>query len=248
MVKTNPSHLKEKYKLLSEKLDRELLKISFKENKENIVYLPDLIKKQNVEMVIKYKENAYLRESVALNLIKAAKYFKNKNFTLELESAYRSINEQKKRFISRYASIKKKYPNKPKSELLKLANTYTAGILILAAHTAGAAVDVLLKDWKNSSLDFGTDYLNGDEKSVTDYPNLSKKVKANRKILKKGMEKFGFTNYPFEYWHYSIGDVFAAYFNKQKYAKYGPVNYDMKKNITIFSNNKKDLYKFFKIR
>jgi len=53
MVKTNPSHLKEKYKLLSEKLDRELLKISFKENKENIVYLPDLIKKQRTILSLK---------------------------------------------------------------------------------------------------------------------------------------------------------------------------------------------------
>ena len=142
--------------------------------------------------------------------------------------------------------MKNSFPEKPRSELLKLANTYTAGIPILAAHTGGAAIDVTLLDKNGKLLDFGVPYPHGDIESITDYPNFSKKVKGNRKILKDGMEKYSFINYPFEYWHYSIGDVCATYLSGKKFAKFGPVNYNFKNERAVFPKQKKDYTHFLK--
>jgi D-alanyl-D-alanine dipeptidase len=184
---------------------------------------------------------------VAQNLIKTAQYFNNLGFTLKIESAYRSLDKQQKLFIERYLSMKMSFPNKPNIQLLRLANTYTAGIPLLAAHTAGAAVDVLLLNKDGKLLDFGVQYPYGNIESITGYPNLSKKVKENRMLLKNGMEKYGFINYPFEYWHYSIGDVCATYLTNKKYAMYGPVDYDLKNKKIVIQKLKTYLNTYFNI-
>lgn len=240
--------LQRAYSQKSKSFDKKLLNIPLRECGEELLYLPNLSEKYGVNIIFNNKEtaSALLRKSAAILLMQAARCFNQHGFSLKVESAYRSLDNQKNKFIKRYQSMKGSFPGKSKSELLKLANTYTAGIPILAAHTAGAAVDTTLLDKNGNFLDFGAPYMHGDIESVTDYPNFPKKVKENRKILKEGMEKFGFINYPFEYWHYSIGDVCAAYLTSQKYAKFGPVNYDFKKK-TILPNRSVELYKFFDI-
>lgn len=231
----------------SEEFDKKLLKLPLKENGEEFLSLTALSKKYKTKIIFTNKDDAFLRKSVAEAFVQAAKYFNHKGLVLKVESAYRSLNEQKKRFIARYKAMKKAFPKKSKTSLLKLANTYTAGIPILAAHTAGAAVDVSLLDANGKLLDFGVAYPHGGIESATNYPHLPKKVTANRKLLKEGMEKYGFINYPFEYWHYSIGDVAAAYLTGQKYAKYGPINYNIKTGKVIIPKLKKSLRSFLKI-
>lgn len=247
MVNNTFQLLQKKYSQKSKRFDKKLLKIPLKETGEKFLSLSALSKKHEVKIIFANKKNAFLRKSVAECLIQAAKYFNEKGFTLKIESAYRSLNEQKKRFIARYKSMKKFFPKKSKAELLTLANTYTAGIPILAAHTGGAAVDVVLLDINGKLLDFGVPYPHGDIESVTDYSNLSKKVIENRKLLKEGMGKYCFTNYPFEYWHFSIGDVCAAHVTGKKYAKFGPVNYNFETGKIVYMKDKKELYQYFTI-
>lgn len=235
------------YIFQSEDFDEKLLKIPLKEIGEEFLSLTALSKKHKIKVVFTNKDSAFLRKSVAEAFVQAAKYFNNKGLVLKIESSYRSLNEQKKRFIARYKAMKKSFPDKSNASLLKLANTYTAGIPILAAHTGGAAVDVTLLDTNGKLLDFGVAYPYGGIESATNYPHLPEKVAANRKLLKEGMEKYGFINYPFEYWHYSIGDVAAAYLTGQKYAKYGPVNYNIETGKVIITKLKKSLRLFFKI-
>lgn len=247
MVNDDFQLLQKKYNQMSKKFDQELLKIPLEEAGEGFLFLPDLSKKNNVNIIFSEKERAFLRKSIAELLVQVAKYFYKKGYVLKIESAYRSLDEQKKRFNARYKSMRESFPEKSKAELLKHANTYTAGIPLLAAHIGGAAVDVTLLDKNRKLLDFGVPYPHGGIESATDYPNLSKLVVENRKILKNGMKKFGFVNYPFEYWHYSIGDVCAAHVTGQKYAKFGPVNYKFETGTVVFPENKKDLYSFFNV-
>ncbi len=236
--------LQKKYRRLSDKFERALLKIGLKESGEELVSLVELKNKSST--LNKDSNGAFLRKSVADQLMLAADYFFEQGLSLKLESSLRSLEEQQVRFITRYNLVKSAYPQKSREELLKMANTYTAGIPILAAHTAGAAVDVTLLDQKGTALDFGVPYRHGDIESITDYPHVSKKVKENRKLLKEGMKNFGFVNYPFEYWHYSIGDVCAAHLTGQKYAKFGPVNYNPESNKTSFPKITNAFYTFFK--
>lgn len=247
MTSKNFQLLQFKYSKKSKELDKKLLKMPINENHEELIYLPPLFKKNNVHILLNKNsgESFYLRKSVAVLLIKAARYFDRLGYTLKLESSFRSLKDQKERFIKRYAEMEKTFPNKGKEELLKLTNIYTAGIPILAAHTAGAGVDVILLNKLSKTLDFGCPYKHGDIESVSSYANISRRAKENRKILKKGMEKFGFVNYPFEYWHFSIGDVCAAFLTRQKCAKFGPIEYDYKKEKIIQPKSKMDLYNFF---
>lgn len=238
--------LQKKYQSASNLFDKKLLKIKFKECGEEFSDLKLLAKKQKVKIVFTNKDN-YLRAGVAQALLKAAEYFNKMGYTLKVESTYRSLEEQKQRFTARYLEMKNKFPEKTKDELLQAANTFTAGVPIFAAHTAGAGVDVTLLDLQNNPLEFGVPYKFGGIESITDYPHLSKKVKSNRKLLNDSLEKFGFINYPFEYWHYNIGDVCAAYIKHQRFAKYKPVNYKIKENRMTYMEDDKELYTHFKI-
>ncbi|MEK7095990.1 MAG: M15 family metallopeptidase [Patescibacteria group bacterium] len=238
--------LQQEYSQRSERFDVELLKIPILESGEKLIVLTELSEKSTGSIIIGDIENTLIRETLGTAMMYAAEHFNEQGLVLKVESAYRSLDEQRRRFIKRYQSMEANFPDKTEAELLTLANTYTAGIPILAAHTAGAAVDVTLLDKNGQLLDFGVPYNYGDIESITDFPHLSDEVKQNRKILKNGMEKFGFVNYPFEYWHYSIGDVCAAHLTGQKYAKFGPVNYNPESNKTSFPKITNAFYTFFK--
>jgi D-alanyl-D-alanine dipeptidase len=189
--------------------------------------LKDIFFENNVKISFNISSSLlYLRKSVANSLLQAAEYFQLLGYTLRLESAYRTVSHQKQLFQRRYTLIKSEYPDYSHQKLIEMANTYTAGVPILAAHTAGAAVDVLLQNTDGLLINFGAPYPHGGIESTTDYPKLSKEARQNRQTLKDGMEKFGFINYPFEYWHYSIGDVCAAYLSGQKSSIYMPLDYD----------------------
>lgn len=223
-MKINRQKLQSDYARQSVEFDKELLTIDIRDKNEPLVYLPDQLKGKQVKFAPGC--SPYLRQSVAKALLVAVKEFNDRGFTLHVKSAYRSLTDQKNRFEARYQSIKAQNPRLKQAEIIERANTYTAGIPALAAHTGGAAVDVVLTGPDGRLLDFGAPYRHGDIESITDFPELSKQVKLNRQLLKEVMEAAGFSNYPFEYWHYSLGDVCAAYLKGQDSAVYGPLYFD----------------------
>lgn len=242
--------MQQKTRLDSEAFDKKLLLMSIQPKNENFLDLKTLSRKTDTHIIFTAPQHNtiyFLRETVALSLMKAAKYFSGLGFTLNVESAYRSVSMQKKLFTKRYESFKKNNPGKTKEELLHMANTYTAGIPVLAAHCAGAAADVTLLDTHGQPVDFGVPYPYGGSEAATLFPGFSQNVKKNRKILKDGMEKFGFTNYPFEYWHYSVGDVCAAFIRGQKNAIYGPVEFDPTTGFMHYAVDEKDQRRYFDI-
>ena len=44
------------------------------------------------------------------------------------------------------------------------------------------------------------------EQSWVDYPSISEKQKKNRQLLQAVMTKYGFRNYPKEWWHFTLRD------------------------------------------
>jgi len=208
----------------SKQLDKSLQKVSVNDNLEPFTFLPILAKQRGLSTVI-CETLPYLRKKVASQLMDAAADFEKQGYVLRVESAYRSLDHQSRRFSKRYQDFKREYPDKNHTDLLDLAATYTAGMPLLAAHAAGAAVDVTLL-LKGQPLDFGVPYGHGGQKASTAYQGINQAAKSNRQLLKRTMVKHGFINYPFEYWHYSIGDVYAAHATGQEAAVYGPVDYD----------------------
>lgn len=209
------------------KLDNELVKIPIKECGQPFSSLPILANHLNLPMV--FDDNPeklfYLRSNVADAVMHVVADLKKLGLMLKVEFAYRSPSQQSKRFHARVLETMQKYPQLSQGETLTVANMYTAGIPLLAAHIAGAAIDVGLLTLDGEVIDLGCPYLHGGPESASSYQNLSAEVLNNRQLLTKTMATHGLVNYPFEYWHFSMGDVFAAHFNGEDEAKFGPVEF-----------------------
>ena len=99
--------------------------------------------------------------------------------------------------------------------------------LIVAGHPTGGAVDVSLVDTSGKELDLGCMYDEDEESSngncFSYSDRVSEEAKLNRNILFNCMEKAGFVNYPYEWWHWSFGDKYWAAVKKAPHALYGAV-------------------------
>lgn len=209
--------------------DKYLLQVPVEECGEDFCSLVDLASEKVVQLAFDSDKNKlfYLRKGVAFAVLDAAAILEKQGHILKVEYAYRSLSQQKTMFLERVEETKKKYPGLSEQEALQISNIYTAGIPILGAHTAGAAVDVtLLRATDQQPIDMGCPYLHGGPESGTSYPNISEEAKGYRKLLVSVMENCGLVNYPFEYWHFSKGDVCAAHVKKQLFAIYAPVDLD----------------------
>lgn len=92
------------------------------------------------------------------------------------------------------------YPNLNKSELFD--KEYIAK---KSGHTRGSTVDLTIVSLTTGHiLDMGSEYDLFDEKSATDYPNITRNQRAIRLLLKRRMEKHGFKSHPKEWWHYTL--------------------------------------------
>jgi hypothetical protein len=76
-------------------------------------------------------------------------------------------------------------------------------------------------------LDRGGPYLDMSARTPMLSPFISASSAEAREQITAVMLKHGFVAYPFEFWHYSGGDVFAACIDPDQAAVYGPVAYDM---------------------
>jgi hypothetical protein len=108
-------------------------------------------------------------------------------------------------------------------------------------HSTGGSVDVILVEkskidvdsdyWlRDAIIDFGADFDEmthpeyRDTRSYTEFYEKSDGNEAaldNRRLLYNVMTQAGFTNYPFEYWHYDFGNQFHALSSGNNVAFYG---------------------------
>jgi len=217
----------------SEKLDKVLLRIPVRESEEKMTDLKDAAAKSGAHIVFRKStpdmpKIYYLRQSVANALIAAAIEFNRIGVDLAVEEAYRQVSYQKEKFQTHVNKLLKEKKGLSINKVKKIANTYIAGIPLLAAHLAGAAVDIVLVDIDTKdTIDMGCPYHTLNDRAITDYPDIPDIARKNRRLLVEVMEKHGFKNYPYEYWHFSLGDVCWAHLNGIKSAIYGPVEYDV---------------------
>lgn len=230
------------------KFDKKLLQTPVKDNGEKMVSIADLAEKNQIKFLFSSKKTLFpsLRFSVAQAYIFAGKEFEKMGFRLYLNDAYRPFKVQKAKFAAMVKKLRISNPSWSDYKLYKTANIHVAGIPVLAAHLFGVAVDVILLDKNGNEVDMGSKYLEDWDKAKTDCSDISNGAKANRKLLVKTMEKYGFSNYPFEWWHFSMGDVCAAVLKKNKQADYGPLDYVKSKKI-FKPISEKLCYTFFKV-
>ena len=137
-------------------------------------------------------EKCLLLPEVAEALAKANNYFCDLGYQIKIFDCYRPLSAQKKMWEI--------YPN-----ARYVANPYTKK----SVHNRGAAVDLTLIDRKGKQLDMGTSYDYFGEQAHQAYKDLPKQVLANRKLLREGLEKFGFHIIRTEWWHYDFGKAYS---------------------------------------
>ncbi len=236
-----------KYIQQSKSFDEKLLKIKVTECNEKFLDLKQLLSDLRVKYSEESNRSFFLRVSVAIAFRQIVIDLNKQGYIPKIEHAYRPLSLQKQMFQKRLQSVEVLHPNWPKDEVFNLANMFTAGIPILAAHTSGAAIDITLLDGNCNEMDMGAKYSELSERSITNSKNISNSAKKARTILCEACKKHGLINYPFEYWHFSMGDVCESYINGKENAIYSPVDFDPKKmKIEIIGNI--DLYDYFTYR
>lgn len=164
--------------------------------------------------------------------LKQAQSLLPKGLSFCLYESYRSLDLQKMLFDTRYAKVKRQHPGwSPEqlfTETIKMVSPVVNldGTHNIPPHSTGAAVDVYLLDEQGKAIDMGIhpkdwmEDLDG-SLSLTASQLISEKAKQNRRIMSNAMEAVGFVNYAHEYWHWSYGDRYWAYYKKKPHALYG---------------------------
>lgn len=147
---------------------------------------------------------AVLTCEAAKALSKAADAFAAQSYTLLLYDGYRP-----QRAVDHFARWAKDesdtlakaefYPTLDKCEL------FPRGYIALrSGHSRGSTIDLTLLQSDGTPLDMGGEFDWFSPISAHAYKDLTALQKANRLLLKKGMEEAGFAPYSEEWWHYVL--------------------------------------------
>lgn len=128
----------------------------------------------------------FLRLKTVKAIVKANAVFMKKGYKIKFFDCYRPLDIQKKMW---------KIVSNP---------SYVADPSKGSIHNRGGAVDITLVDSNGNELDMGTSFDHFGIEASHNYAQLSKKIKANRKLLKKVMTQNGFNSFDSEWWHYNL--------------------------------------------
>ena len=205
--------------------DSRVLGIPIKEIGDSLVDLHDY-----PEIIIdnrKSKDSDFyfmVRKTIAKKLIEVSQNLTDGLRLLVIEG-YRPLYLQTKYFERYSEKLRLAHPDWDKEKIHNEASKFVAPPDIIPPHSTGGAVDLTLVKDDETELNMGTS-LNANPKEsnnacFTFASNIAESAKKNRQILIDNMSKLGFVNYPTEWWHWSYGDRYWAFVNKEKHALFG---------------------------
>jgi len=216
-------------------VDPQILSIEIEENSEELI---DIIDQSDILFgpspeIPDNTDYTKMRKTVYLKLLEAQKNLPL-GFKLCLYEGYRSLDLQKKLFEDRYNLVNSNNPTMEHNEIFwetaKLVSPVTNldGSRNIPPHSTGAAIDVYLVDSNGEIIDMGiraADWMQDIDGSIskTNSSIISLTAKHNRQIMSDALTKAGFVNYLGEYWHWSYGDRYWAYFSQKSKAIYGTI-------------------------
>lgn len=131
-------------------------------------------------------DECYLRLKTVNALVEANKEFMEMGYRIKLYDCYRPLTIQKRMWAIVSNPV---YVADPKKGSI---------------HNRGGAVDITLVDADGKELDMGTAFDHFGPEAAHSFKKLSAKIKRNRKLLKKVMEKHHFKIFDSEWWHYNL--------------------------------------------
>lgn len=140
------------------------------------------------KQVVYDSATVYLVNDAARALQKVADDLREEGMVLVLFDGYRPIAIQEK-----FWEI---FPNP----------TYVANPKTGSRHNRGAAIDLSLAYADGTYLNMPTDYDHFGEEAAQDYMDLTEQQINNRAVLRKAMEKHGFSALASEWWHFDYAN------------------------------------------
>lgn len=166
-----------------------------------------------------------LKEMIpSLDRLSFAFGFKPGQIDLKVFEGLRDLKTQKQLFEKKLAEILAAYPQFTLEEATQETCKWVSPVENnIPVHSTGAAVDFRLWDnRKQAFLDlgpFGVIWgLNPNAPTFSE--EISKSQKLNRLYCTLAAAEAGLTNYFYEYWHFSSGDRYDAWFHKKPCATY----------------------------
>jgi zinc D-Ala-D-Ala dipeptidase len=179
----------------------------------------------------------HLRHSVATALVASAGELNEAGLVLRVEDALRTPEMQANLLCSEdvvdriIAKVRWEVGHRDPSPQLVCARVaaLVSATPLTSTHVSASAVDVSVLDRATGEeLDRGGPYLELSELTPMDSPFVSQEARRVRQTLTATLERHGFAAYPYEFWHYSAGDVFDRQVRgSAEPARYGPVVVDL---------------------
>jgi len=221
-------------------------KIPIVENNEKLISLKELNREIEKFLIMPQyflqgldgaSPDMYLRESVAVILIKASGLLPNK-YRLGLWDGWRPLEVQYALFERYKSQLRKTYPNEDDKVISSMASKFVSvpsyDPTCPPPHNTGGAIDLSIFDGNNKPLNMGTVFDDFSDKSITRYyekiaakhtfSNDAFEPLRNRRLLYSVMLDVGFTNYSAEWWHFDYGNQFWAATSGNDVAFYGRIS------------------------
>jgi hypothetical protein len=181
-----------------------------------------------------------LRQGQAAGFVGAARDFNRRGWVMRVEDGFRSrvmqkhIGRQPLVFDAVLAKvIWECHGATPDPDLFfRRVLTMVAQFPKCGTHMSGSAIDIsVLRRGSGQEVDRGGPYLEMSELTPMDSPFVSDEVRHNRQAITQIMRANGFVEYPFEFWHFSSGDVYEPLvLGRDEPGRYGAVDYDIAGN------------------
>lgn len=195
------------------------------ESREALCSIPEAAQAAGVE--VKFSDTPIVddiprifevREGVMGPLLEAAAEMVERGWILKIEDGFRTAEMQRKlaRKEGIFDTILRKTAwevgtEDPDAEIVfRRVSVLVATVPKLAGHMSGCAVDISVLDRDTRELlERGGPYLEMSELTPMFSPFISPEALIRRAEITAVMERCGFAAYPYEFWHYSLGDAFA---------------------------------------
>jgi D-alanyl-D-alanine dipeptidase len=223
-------------------LDR-MMEYPVHESEEPLVSIRDAARSAGVEMefsntpVVENIARIFeVRTGLIESLLAAAREMNERGWVLKIEDGFRTAEIQRKLahkpgifdVVLRKVIWESGGGDADPEVVMRRVSTVIANAPKLAGHMSGCAVDVSVLDrGTREEVDRGGPYLEMSELTPMGSPFVSPAALHHRFLITAIMEHHGFAGYPWEFWHYSQGDVFAEHLRcTGKVARYAAVERD----------------------
>lgn len=177
----------------------------------------------------------HLRESNVSGIIAIGREMNDRGWILKIEDGFRSLEMQGAlvRKPEVFDAVVQRCIWENGGELPSVEFVARRSIVMVAnipkigGHMSGSAIDIsVFRRDDGSEVSRGGPYLTMDETTPMRSPFISQEHLDNRLEITALMESHGFMHYPFEFWHYSKGDVCDRIVNRDASpARFGAVNW-----------------------